>query len=569
MPAPIDIVLTQKQQQQQQQQQQVQQQQQAASLAAGSLGRDSLFDYYDLSPAFADSSESSSEDDYYPHDLEANFCRDFSCCGLILRDLHDLLQHYEECHVRFEEDDPAALVTGVGYLDGWQTDESRPGSPRDVNRSFNNTAMLKRQQQQMTAAAAAALSNGISLSDVYGQQTGALGQLPLDTVSPALDTALLGRKRTASAMTGVEAMSNKRVSLGSGMAASVQPSSRMVQPQQQQTFVDDELLLAALLQLGGEEAFGDALLLQQQLLMNNNRASLTSPMAPATASPVAVTPASMPAAIAPQPIAPAAIVTPVGSLAAQRAQLAPQPVKPQQLHQQPMMANGTLPTARGVGVTAATPVGATPTRMARDPSAERPYRCSVPGCDKSYKNANGLKYHNLHGHCNGNAAASAHATHSAGMAAHGTTHAHGVAGNEPHRSQIKPYRCTIPDCGKSYKNLNGLKYHVEHAHPGAIALPLGKKAHVKAAAAVIAQAQERLQMATIKAVVVPANMVANLNFGNDTSAATGGMTIVEGTVGMQAGATASAAAMNANEVVDVMTVDDLPLAQPLPASLAC
>jgi transcription factor SFP1 len=30
--------------------------------------------------------------------LEANFMRDFSCCGLTLPSLHDLLQHYEEAH---------------------------------------------------------------------------------------------------------------------------------------------------------------------------------------------------------------------------------------------------------------------------------------------------------------------------------------------------------------------------------------------------------------------------------------------------------------------------------------
>ena len=32
--------------------------------------------------------------------LEANFMRDFFCCGMVLADLHDLLQHYEECHVQ-------------------------------------------------------------------------------------------------------------------------------------------------------------------------------------------------------------------------------------------------------------------------------------------------------------------------------------------------------------------------------------------------------------------------------------------------------------------------------------
>jgi transcription factor SFP1 len=32
--------------------------------------------------------------------LEANFMRDFSCCGLTLPSLHDLLQHYEEAHAQ-------------------------------------------------------------------------------------------------------------------------------------------------------------------------------------------------------------------------------------------------------------------------------------------------------------------------------------------------------------------------------------------------------------------------------------------------------------------------------------
>ncbi|KAJ1831403.1 Transcriptional regulator of ribosomal biogenesis proteins, partial [Coemansia sp. RSA 2703] len=57
------------------------------------------------------------DDFYYPRDLEASFCRDFSCCGLILNDLHDLLQHYEECHVRFEEDEAQADLTDSCFFD--------------------------------------------------------------------------------------------------------------------------------------------------------------------------------------------------------------------------------------------------------------------------------------------------------------------------------------------------------------------------------------------------------------------------------------------------------------------
>lgn len=36
--------------------------------------------------------------------LEAQFFRNFSCCGLDLQDLHGLLEHFEECHVAFEEE---------------------------------------------------------------------------------------------------------------------------------------------------------------------------------------------------------------------------------------------------------------------------------------------------------------------------------------------------------------------------------------------------------------------------------------------------------------------------------
>ncbi|KAJ1955356.1 Transcriptional regulator of ribosomal biogenesis proteins, partial [Dispira parvispora] len=68
---------------------------------------------------------------------------------------------------------------------------------------------------------------------------------------------------------------------------------------------------------------------------------------------------------------------------------------------------------------------------------EKPYRCPVEGCGKAYKNPNGLKYHNLHGHCN--------------------TGADGDVTPRPHL-------CTYENCGKSYKNMNGLKYHIQHTH---------------------------------------------------------------------------------------------------------
>jgi hypothetical protein len=74
----------------------------------------------------------------------------------------------------------------------------------------------------------------------------------------------------------------------------------------------------------------------------------------------------------------------------------------------------------------------------------RPYVCLVPGCGKTYKNPNGLKYHTIHGH-----------------------------DRDGKDTVEKPHRCPFPNCAKRYKNPNGLKYHIQHGHPGQT--PPGKR----------------------------------------------------------------------------------------------
>ncbi|ORX61024.1 hypothetical protein BCR36DRAFT_408009 [Piromyces finnis] len=68
----------------------------------------------------------------------------------------------------------------------------------------------------------------------------------------------------------------------------------------------------------------------------------------------------------------------------------------------------------------------------------KPFRCPYPGCTKSYKNRNGLKYHTQHGHQ-----------------------------QEEFYADLevcKPFVCSVKGCNKRYKNSNGLKYHLEHSH---------------------------------------------------------------------------------------------------------
>ena len=47
----------------------------------------------------------------YMPKLEAQFMRDFNCCGIILASLHDLVQHYEEAHAQVPNQPPIRTTT--------------------------------------------------------------------------------------------------------------------------------------------------------------------------------------------------------------------------------------------------------------------------------------------------------------------------------------------------------------------------------------------------------------------------------------------------------------------------
>lgn len=62
---------------------------------------------------FTFQSPSYNQSSSYLPKLEANFMRDFSCCGLTLPSLHDLLQHYEESHATQPSQQSRQTVAGV------------------------------------------------------------------------------------------------------------------------------------------------------------------------------------------------------------------------------------------------------------------------------------------------------------------------------------------------------------------------------------------------------------------------------------------------------------------------
>ena len=101
------------------------------------------------SPSFHSSS-------YVPK-LEANFMKDFSCCGITLPSLHDLLQHYEEAHA----DKPVQ--------------QSRPGQERpqvpDSRAAIatNAAAAVQQQAQRQEAQSQSIPSGQTTPRQAYGQ----------------------------------------------------------------------------------------------------------------------------------------------------------------------------------------------------------------------------------------------------------------------------------------------------------------------------------------------------------------------------------------------------------------
>jgi transcription factor SFP1 len=106
---------------------------------------------------------------------------------------------------------------------------------------------------------------------------------------------------------------------------------------------------------------------------------------------------------------------------------------------------------------------------------DKPYKCRNLGCDKAYKNMNGLKYHRMHGVCNknnlsvelGNASPVPQTPPASGVSTPNTSVPNSPAltihsGFNNPVIEEKKYSCE--KCSKRYKNLNGLKYHKKASH---------------------------------------------------------------------------------------------------------
>ena len=121
----------------------------------------------------------------------------------------------------------------------------------------------------------------------------------------------------------------------------------------------------------------------------------------------------------------------------------------------------------------------------------KPFKCPKPNCNKSYKQANGLKYHMTHGLCNfappkdlellQELLASKRFEKARAAGVECTVEGAAVTLDERElrevekeaERELRRYACSVVGCQKRYKSMNGLQYHYQHSGDhGAIGLAL-------------------------------------------------------------------------------------------------
>ncbi|EAS32231.3 C2H2 transcription factor [Coccidioides immitis RS] len=408
--------------------------------------------------------------------LEANFMRDFSCCGITLPTLHDLLQHYEEAHAQKSPPPPQRSQSSQTISDnrsGTAGNQMQQNQQPGAGKGFVTPHPVGNQRppNQMTSASQQ------RIQPQGGFNTSRVMDLPdLDTVDdmemddPLSDTSFQQPQQQGflQARFSQENRGNRVSPLNLGMLQnqgfrSSQPGTpvspaRPLQNNPTVSSVNTPTLLPHSLQ-------------QQQASQFRNTPESSTPGTPAELDESIVggmNDMSMQGAPLPgnQPQYPGyggqndmldlCIDEPAKRLFRQGggfkntqpnaqfrlggAQYGPNSEIAQRIREQQRLAGVPDPS------------------FLRPDEEPKPYRCPVIGCEKAYKNQNGLKYHKSHGHNNQQLHDNADGTFSIVNPETSIPYP-GTLGME----KEKPYRCEV--CGKRYKNLNGLKYHKAHSPP--------------------------------------------------------------------------------------------------------
>lgn len=373
--------------------------------------------------------------------LEAQFFSNFNCCGLDLKDLHGLLEHFEECHVAFDESDEPGMDVEMDMEDGGSEGTiSGPPSPRLQSGGQALRSLYEVKKSTLSAfdlapsspaTAALHLDSGMELDMEMD-----------DTPIPSLNTYAL------------PATTRHTMSISTGTSTTLHASGSTSSYPPPMSAFDGPLQLAGT----SKKKFSTAM---NAHALNGNMRGLGGMMglealAAARAASAYSTPdSSVPGTPVMEEVPGGGVDGLFSNSSITPSSLAPSLLFPTTPVESPPSDSGSnhdgsnsgtdskesTPhmTALGPGALSALPsslhplgsgVQISPSGRPYTPPSEKPFKCNVVGCDKSYKQQNGLKYHRLHGHCNQN-----------------------NVGKEGHevRGEGKPYVCHVTSCGKRYK----------------------------------------------------------------------------------------------------------------------
>ncbi|PGH04476.1 hypothetical protein GX51_03468 [Blastomyces parvus] len=420
--------------------------------------------------------------------LEANFMRDFACCGVTLPSLHDLLQHYEEAHAQKSPQPPQrtgqtgqmsigdnrAGVPGSVRNQGQQNQQSNTGVGGNQNRGISSPRPNQNQQTSnhmaspvpqhpQTQRGGFASQNDLPDLDTVedmemddpladndfqdsrsrgGPMQGRFGQQNQGRLTPLNLSMLQGHQGLRNSQPGTPVTPGRPLQNNPTVSSVNTPTLVTHQLQQQQNSgyrgtpdsstpgtpaeLDESII--------GE--FGDMSMMQNNALMGGQGQFPGYGGGNDMLNLCIDEPAKR-------------LFSPTGGFNQQQNML-------NRLGSQPYGPNSQIAQRiREQQLRAGVP----DTTLGLLPNEEpKPFRCPVIGCEKAYKNQNGLKYHKAHGHNNQQLHDNADGTFSIVNPETSTPYP-GTLGME----KEKPFRCEV--CGKRYKNLNGLKYHRSHSPP--------------------------------------------------------------------------------------------------------
>ncbi|GAM91590.1 hypothetical protein ANO11243_096420 [Dothideomycetidae sp. 11243] len=388
-------------------------------MSVGSFIRDDILmgtsPYNFQSPSFHSSS-------YLPK-MEANFMRDYVCCGITLDSLHELLQHYEEAHAGVP-----TQTMGRTPRDQQSFNDARPQD------TANAAAIMQRQhlQQQQSGQGIqpSGLTQGLTKDHLQGaQDMDELDAMELDDAAPAVQPPQhqfhpqpqFGRQQPRAPALNT--------SLSSGFGSSQMSTPTTPQPNQSFNFSS-----------------------------NPTVSSVNTPTFGTTSDSMTATPSDFSTVSTPKAGNDGFDFSSFG-VGQDMMGTIDDPAK-RLLSKQGFNGNQTTAQTelakriREQQISA----GMDPNTFGFSNDEIKPFRCPVIGCEKAYKNQNGLKYHKQHGHTNQQLKENPDGTFSIVDPTTSIPYP-GTVGME----KEKPYRCEV--CGKRYKNLNGLKYHRQHSPP--------------------------------------------------------------------------------------------------------